>query len=209
MNTLPSQEPDHIGPHGRAWRCDLNAVLQKQLRQHGQAPPLELNVCGWLVWAPWSHPIWPCVVINCISLREIPGWPSAHISLPGATHELFVASIDPDATIRIDESPETLRPINFAGQFISASDDEARERIDRAVRDICAGTLNPDSDGRAQWTERFSGSNLKPGALEPDSASLLPDGTVLIKGTGGAMVRALKAAGEVAQTLSADEGKPQ
>jgi hypothetical protein len=205
---LPDSPADISGPHGRAWRADLAAILAQQRAKHGSAPPLELNVCGWYVHAPFSHPIWPCVAINCISLRDVLGWPPAKINLEGATHELFVGAIDPDTPVRIDRFAPTLRPINYAGQFIAGDDDEARERVEAAVREVCAGTLNPDSDGRHQWAARFSRSNFKPGADAPDFLVAGPSGLTMV-GTGGANVSALQTIVETAATLGADESKPQ
>jgi len=208
QGALPPQKPDYTGTHGRAWRMDLAAILVKQMAQHGKAPPLELNVCGWVAHAPYSHPIWPSVAINCISLRDVPGWPPATIHLQGATHELFVGAINPEVDVRLDETPDILRPLNFAGQFICASDDDARERVEQAVRDICDGTLNPDSDNRSAWGDRFSRSNAKPGFDSPDVIALTPGGLIAV-GTGAANVKALEAIAKTSATLSADESKPQ
>ena len=189
---LPTTPPDITGDLGRAWRTDLRAILDKARAKYGKAPPLELNVAGWIAYAPYSHPLWPCVTVGCISLHDVPGWPPAVIHLPGATHEVFVAAIDPSCALRIDEQPPTLRPLNFAGQFICGSHDEARERIEQAVRDICDGTLNPDSDNRRAWAERFSRSNFKAGADLPDVIVPAPDGGAVVVGMGATNVRALQ-----------------
>ena len=205
---LPAQHPDYIGPCGRAWRCDLDAILHKQ-QLKGRAPPRELNICGWLAFAPYSHPIWPCVAVNCISLRDVPGWPPAVIHLEGATHEVFVAACDPDHPLAVDESAKTLQPLNFAGQFICASDGEARDLVDQAVRDICDGTLNPDTDHRHAWFARFSRSNAKAGADMPDMIAVTPTGEVVVIGTGASNVGMLEQVAITAATLAADESKKQ
>lgn len=208
VHKLPYQQPDHVGTHGRAWRFNLKSILDAQRAKHGTAPPMELNTCAWAVYAPFSHPMWPCVAVACISLRDVPGWPSATINLPGATHEVMVMALDPDKPVCVDQQPSYLRPTNFAGQFIASSDDEARERIEQAVRDICAGTLNPDSDGRHQWAERFSRSNFKPLADMPDVLLPTAGGGVVAVGMGSANVKALVDVVEKQAAMSADESKP-
>lgn len=205
---IPAAVPDICGPAGRAWRFDCDAIHAGQLAMHGKAPPRELSIASWAVYAPNSHPIWPCVAVLGISLRDVPGWPAAKINMPGATHEVFVLALDPNEPIRLDEGPIPLRPSNFAGQFIAASDEQAAAMIESAVQEICAGTLNPDSDGRRQWVERFSGSNLLPGALDPHFIAGKP-GTLIMVGTGAQNVRALEEIVNTVATLSADESKPQ
>jgi hypothetical protein len=167
-----------------------------------------LQVGSWYVHAPFSHPLWPCVVVIGLSLRDVPGWPPAKINLDGATHEVMVYALDPKQSIRLDRPPAYLTPCNFAGQFTADSDDAAAQRIELAVRDICAGELNPDSDGRHQWAARFSRSNFKPGADRPDLMAVGPSGLTVV-GMGGANTRALGAILNTAKTLGADESKPQ
>lgn len=205
---LPPQPADHVGPHGQAWRVDTAAILREQVAKAGKAPPIELQVCHWVVHAPYSHPIWPCVAVMCISLRDIEGWPPATILLEGATHEVMVAALEPDRPVRIDKPAAMLQPLNFAGQFIAASDEAARARIEETVRDICAGTLNPDTDNRRAWADRFSRSNAKPGFDTPD-ALVIGQGTALAVGTGAANVKALTDLVTTSATLAADERKPQ
>jgi hypothetical protein len=205
---LPSSAPDYVGAHGKAWRFDLDAVHRACVRD-GAAPPRELQVCGWAAHAPYSHPIWPCVMVCCISLRDAPGWPPAVVNMPGATHEVMVIALDPAHEVQLDDRPRYLSPLNFfTGQFIAASDDEARERVDQAVRDICDGTLNPDSDNRRAWGERFSRSNIKPGFDDPDFIVAGPGGIVAV-GTGAAQVKLLDEIVKTSATLGADESKPQ
>lgn len=203
MNALPINPPDYVGRHGRAWRLDLVAITAAHLAKHGRSAPLALNPCAWIAHAPYSHPIWPCVAVNLISLRDFPGWPPAVVNLPDATHEVIVAAIDPDEALHVDRQPKFLYPLNFVGQFVAASDDEAREQIDQAVRDICDGKLNPDTDNRQAWVDRFSASNVK--NVAPQGIGINADGTVVVQGTGASVVNSLLAL----QTAQADEGKPQ
>jgi len=206
---LPTTAPNYVGTYGRAWRYDLEALHRNSVARHGSSAPTELQVCAWAVHAPHSHPIWPCVTIACISLREFPGWPPAHIYAPGATHEVLVMALDPGHPVALDAQPHHLRPLNYAGQFVAASDAEARDRVDSAVLDVCNGTLNPDSDGRHQWAARFGRSMFKADADTPDFLALKAGGDMLMKGTGGANTRALQQVVETSATLAADESKPQ
>jgi hypothetical protein len=141
--------PDIDGPHARAWLIDF-----RQTKPHS-------GVAGWLVEAPFAHPLWHSYRISLIHLREVPGLPAAHISLPGATHEMAVYALLPDAPregiLKGGPSP-ILRPTNFAAQFIEASDADAAERVGRAVDLICQGKLSPDTDFIHQWVVLFGDS---------------------------------------------------
>ena len=204
MQQLPHHDPEIAGPHGRAWRVDLDAVSSGQ----SNPPPRELSVCAWYVHAPWSHPLWPCVAVMLVSLRDVAGWPPASISLPGATHEVMVYALSPDHPVDTRKPPHYLLPCNFAGQFIEPSDDSANARVEAAVRAICNGTLNPDSDGRQQWAALFGRALFKDGADSSDFIAAGPEGMVAV-GMGGANVRNLQTIVETQATLQADESKPQ
>lgn len=159
---LPQQQPDMVDAHGRAWRLDLATIAAK--RPNG--PPPELTVAGWIVHAPWAHPVWHSYLVAAISLRKIDGWPAAKINLDGATHEVLVLALDPDVPLAIDQNPRPLMPANFMGQFIEPDDAAAAARIERTVADICRGALSPDTDFVRHWIHRFSASNL----LDPSTA---------------------------------------
>lgn len=99
----------------------------------------------------------------CISLREVPGFPPAHINMHGATHEIMVYALNPEHAIDLASSPRFLTPCNFVGQFIQPSDDEAAALIEQTVRDVIDGRLNPDTDYAQWWIQRFSASNVTRG----------------------------------------------
>jgi hypothetical protein len=179
------------GPHGHAFLLDIDEISRRNPKPNSL--PRELTLDSWIVHAPWAHPVWPNYLLCCISLRAVPGWPPAKINLEGATHEVMLFALDPDSPPTADAMPKLLHPSNFVGQFIETSDTAANERIKACVQDIVHGKLNPDTDARQQWVDRFSASNLKPGALDGDSFTLLPDGSALVKGTGATVARALEA----------------
>ena len=150
-------KPDLEGIAGKAWKIET-----KDNPARNPAVPEGLTVASWIVYAPHSHPIWPYVLIACISLRDVPGVPPATIRLPGATHEVFVYALNPDSyPPDMEGQLQIMRPVNYVGQFIADSDDTAVNRIWVAVNEVVDGTLNPDEDGRQQWVKRFGKSNIK------------------------------------------------
>jgi hypothetical protein len=54
-----------------------------------------------------------------------------------------------------------LQPVNFAAQFIEASDELAHRRVCAAVQEICNGVLCPDTDFIRQWAQRFGDNMMK------------------------------------------------
>ena len=52
-------------------------------------------------------------------------------------------------------------PTNFAAQLVRPDDAAAMATIEEAVRDICAGTLNPDTDALSMWAHRFGDNMLR------------------------------------------------
>lgn len=200
-------EPTMRGRLGNAWLIDQEAVG----RRHGIVydPRASVTLPSWIASASYAHPLWSHYAILCVALRDVPGVPKAIVHLPGATHEVLVFALDPDTKPAVDDMPRALQPINFSGQFVEADDMAAAARVQQAVQDVIDGTLNPDSDFRRQWVERFSGSNLKPGALQPDFIAGSPGAGLVVHGMGAANVRNLQQIVNTAETLRADETRPQ
>jgi hypothetical protein len=153
--------PTLVGPHGRAWKVDIDEVYQRR------GITREAEVAEWVVEAPWAHPVWHSYVLVVIHLRPMPG-PAVKLFLDGATHEVWVLALDPDSSrekmITTGEMVP-LRPMNFAAQIIEPSDDAAAARIEKTVRSICDGKLSPDTDFVASWAARFGDNML----LSPSS----------------------------------------
>lgn len=160
MTTIAEKAPD-IDGFARAWRLDLAASRAKAA---GHNNPDDSTVNGWIVNAPWSHPIWPNVAVLCIHLRDQPNQTQPPVKhLEGATHEIIVLALDPDHVPEIDgERLRFLQPSNFVGQFKTTDDDAAAAIIDTMVARICAGTLNPDTDAQTQWVGLFGDHCFKP-----------------------------------------------
>lgn len=151
--------PTIDGPHAKAWRMDYVSIL-KALGN----PKETAGVCMWLVEAPWAHPFWHSYRISLVHLRPIEALGPATIYLEGATHEMVVEALDPEkprqaALDRLDFAQ--LQPANFAAQMIKSSDADAEIAVGMAVKMICDGRLNPDTDFRAQWIAMFGDNMMK------------------------------------------------
>lgn len=130
-------------------------------RTEGNQAQLQTSVDGWIVQAPYAHPVWHSYWVACVTLRDVEGLPPAVIHRPGATHEIIVYALNPEKPTTIDEPVHFLTPSNFVGQFTAWSDEAAREIIGRVVRDIIDGILNPDTDFRSIWIARFGDWRVK------------------------------------------------
>jgi hypothetical protein len=212
MNTDPVRfacdtEPTMRGRMGRAWLIDMKAVSAR--RGILNDPRESVSLPCWIVHAAYAHPLWSYYVVIAVALREVPGVPKAKINFEGASHEVMVFAHDPDKKPAVNDFPAMLRPVNFAGQFIEPDDLSAAARVQQAVQDVIDGLLNPDTDFRRMWVQRFSASNLKSGALDPDFIAAVPGGDVVVHGMGAANVRNMQQIVNTVTTLKADETKPQ
>lgn len=155
------------GPHGRAWSCDIDA----QRRVLNVAPENDGTVAHWIVEAPWAHPLWHSYSIMLVHLRPLPRGQKTLIYLDGATHEIWVMAIDPNADrneiMRRSVEGDWLTPKNFAAQFIAPSDDSAKDRVAAAVRGICDGMLSPDTDFQRDWIGLFGDNMFKDRTARP------------------------------------------
>ena len=202
-NTVPTLR----GKLGDAWLVDLDAVNRR--RGRADDPRASVALPCWIASAAYAHHMWSHYVIMCIALRDVPGVPKAKINLEGATHEVMVYALDPDRKPAIDDAPKLLLPANFSGQFVETDDLRAAARIQSVVQDVIDGTLNPDTDFRQMWVERFSASNLKSNAMDSDFIAVRVGGDMLVHGMGSSNVRNMQQIVNTASTLGADETKPQ
>jgi hypothetical protein len=86
----------------------------------------------------------------------------AMIYLPNATHEIVLECLNPEYyPPDLNNIPKyRLTPINFAAQFISTDDENAKKFVEsRAITNIAMGSLSPDTDYRSEW-ERIFGDNM-------------------------------------------------
>jgi hypothetical protein len=146
--------PDKLGAAGRAWRIDL-AALSTAL-----AIPIENSslVASWIIEAPWAHPLWHSYNLTLVHLRPMEGVGEPIVYRQGATHELLLFALDPEAPrepMLRSARPRWLYPANFAAQLVEASDAAASARVEATVDLVVAGELNPDTDFRRQWIALF------------------------------------------------------
>lgn len=162
-NPEPVQTPPTLSDvHGKAWRIDLDVVRTQQ----GLTLEDDCALDCWIVEAPWAHLLWHSYAIILVHLRLTPDNRPTEFYLDGATHEMWVEALDPrhprEPAIKGDpKSIARLTPLNFAAQFIEISDELARERIERDVKDIIAGKLSPDTDHMLAWIARYNDRMLK------------------------------------------------
>ena len=117
-----------------------------------------------VVEAPWAHPIWHSYAVILVHLRPLPDGRPTKFYLAAATHEIWLYALDPDQPrqpmIEFGQ-PKWLTPMNFGAQFIAASDEAAKLKVEEAVQDIVAGKLSPDTDFIRHWAYRFGDNMLK------------------------------------------------
>jgi hypothetical protein len=149
--TRIEQTPTFEGVAARAWRVTFPAVGARPVPDH------DGTVGAFLVHAPSAHPLWDHYGVSMIHLRPIPGVRPAVITVPGATHEFMIVSLDPneplpslDATAP-DWKMRWLSPIDVVEQFAAADDVVADQVLELAVQAICNGHISPDQDYRSLW----------------------------------------------------------
>lgn len=150
-----SAAPAMQGPRGRAWAVPLEPL----------AAVAGAVVGTLLIEAAWAHPIWHSYMLSVCHLRPMPDMPEPALHLPGATHEVLLAALDPaEPRQRALEGsrPRPLVPFNFSAQIIERGDAAALERVWRAAQAVCDGRLSPDTDHRRAWTALF-GDNMLAG----------------------------------------------
>ena len=108
------------------------------------------SVQRWIIKAPWMHMCWEYHYVGLIHLRDVEGHEPANIQFQGATHELIVLAMNPDAEPSFSE-PQFLTPISIAQQFVAENDAEALEKIEFLLNPIAEGRLSVDSDFRSTW----------------------------------------------------------
>lgn len=155
------KKPDLVGLYGKAWYVDTDA----QLKRIGASRADDATVVGMVVEASYAHPLWFNYWMVVVHLREMPDKRETLWYLPGATHEFWIEALDPEqkmnGVISNGDEMRTLSPINFAAQFIASNDAEAADRVIKAAQDVIDGVLNPDTDFRKQWIDRFGNNMVK------------------------------------------------
>lgn len=163
-----SLEPNISGRYGRAWSCNLDTA--RLSGSPGQPP--DATVALWVMELPWSHQVVHSLLLGIVHLRYLPGRPRPEYYLEGATHEVHLFGLHPEADrahlVLNGVDPRMLiRPPMFAAQMICGSDDEARTGARRAVWLACDGKLGSRPEHMRAWAEVF-GDNMLRHALAPE-----------------------------------------
>ena len=155
--------PTLVGNGGLAWKLDLERIRTE--RFPGQE---DAMVGGWVIFAPWANIAWSYYLLACIHLRPMPSKGHPKLYIMGASHEIVLAALDPGHVVDLLDPHRThLLPLNYASQIALQernpvdADKKACELIDKAVEDILAMQLNPDTDAVRQWKERFGDCMFK------------------------------------------------
>lgn len=156
----PDQTPWISGPAGQVWKMDVDGVRKLA----GTTADDDGTVGCWFIHCPGAHPFWYGYFFLLIHLRPLKDQRPTKIHLEGATHEVMLWAVHPDWKCDLSDPKfmnHRLEPINFAAQFRAGTDQEALRYCLRALTDVANGGLNPDTDFRRQWVERFGDNMLK------------------------------------------------
>jgi hypothetical protein len=106
-------------------------------------PEHEGTIASWLLHCPGQSPAWSEYLLSVIHLRDIPGTPPAHQQWPGATHEVLLTALHPDAHPSPGDpgSWVPLTPVNVCQQIEVPSDDDARDLLRLAAQAVVDGRL--------------------------------------------------------------------
>lgn len=159
--------PSTRGRFGRAWRVNLGAARKKL--PHGTPP--DAVVAHWVVEAPWSSEVVHSYSLILTHLRfTLHHRPVVHY-LEGATHELALIAIHPEA----DRAPMLTEPTDprvwlqppvFAAQIAATSDEIAAARAAHAIDLVCEGRLSPHPTHARSWAQLFGDNMLRHAAQE-------------------------------------------
>ena len=128
-----------------------------------QTPAQEASLGAYLIKSKGRifHLLWDRWQLTVIHLRDLPGIKSAVKNFPEATHEIVVASIDPDTPPIDTDNPTNVRwlqPIDQMVQFEVPNDASALSLAEKLLQLITRGELSPDSDYRSAWQHLITGT---------------------------------------------------
>lgn len=106
-------------------------------------PDVAATVTLWFLTCPGQSPSWDHYYLSVIHLRPIDGVRPPIVRVPGATHEIMVAALDPrfSPTPFDQESWMPLFPLNVEEQLVLPSDASARELGRLATLAVLEGLL--------------------------------------------------------------------
>ena len=152
-----------VGPHGTVEHVPMPERDDPGLTDAARAA-LQSTRGTWLITSPGWTPAWSQYVLSIVELSDYPGLPPAYRKFDGATHELLVFALNPEAGLqtvatvqdhcRIGDLPY-LQPLNVAEQF-ECTDDEIETVAWLAARAVVQGHLPPEPPlGYASFREMW------------------------------------------------------
>lgn len=137
----------------RAWVFDAArasgplTALQPELK-----PLVESMIGSFLVYMPRPGAAWP--LVSQVTVTRLLAKPPQR---PDATHDITVLNLNPDQTVMVDSRNSAIDHVPFVGVFAARDDEDARDTLVRAVKDLMAGRLSGDPDRWRGWAQVFGG----------------------------------------------------
>lgn len=125
--------------------ADMLGVAYRVVRELEDGDPMDwqASLACWFLFCPGQSPAWHCYLFDIVHLRDIEGVAPATIDVPGATHQVFLAALNPE----LDPSPlkpdtwQHLTPINVSEQIELPGDEAAATLGEHCVKAVLAGDL--------------------------------------------------------------------
>lgn len=146
-----------------AWRVNLGTMRARA----GVIARPDAMVAHWIVEAPWSSEVVHSYSLVLAHLKFQLGAPPPVRYVEGATHELALWAVNPQAeraemlVAPVNPKRQWLQPPVFAAQMVCASDEGAERSMFRAVELIGEGRLSPHPAHVRAWVELFGDSVLR------------------------------------------------
>jgi hypothetical protein len=118
--------------------------VAERVRYPRNDPKFATMVDGWLMTLPEQAPgnAWDQFLLQCITLADVPGWPSAKKKSPEMTHEVIVVTLVADRRWTPDDSDyKWMGHPNASAQFRVRDDDMARQATEDLARACTEGLL--------------------------------------------------------------------
>jgi hypothetical protein len=122
------------GPAGTAVEVIIDEVA---------VPDHAATLATWFLHCPGQSPAWDKYLLSAVHLRPIEGVRPAAVNLPGATHEVLLLALVPDAGPTPDD-PSTwvpMQPFNLMEQVVMPDDESTVVMLEMAVQAVLDGVL--------------------------------------------------------------------
>jgi hypothetical protein len=124
-----------------------------ELLFHRVRGPQQATVAAWWLQCPGQSVAWDRFMLAVVHLRPLDG-EKAHIRVPGATHEVLLAALNPERKPR-PTRPWTwqyLQPLNVVEQVQLPDDAAAAQLLGQAAQAVVDGVLwaEPPLSGQAE-----------------------------------------------------------